>query len=48
MCFIVIDNEVKSLELDNDDLLDDEIDENTTGKVNHSPRSKSKNSRYIL
>ena len=27
MCFMAIDSEVKSLELDNDDLLDDEIDE---------------------
>ena len=27
MCFMAIDNEVKSLELDDDDLLDDEIDE---------------------
>ena len=27
MCFIAIDNEINSLELDNDDLLHDEIDE---------------------
>ena len=27
MCFMPTDNEVKSLELDNDDLFDDEIDE---------------------
>ena len=27
MCFMAIDSEVKSLELDNDDLLNDEIDE---------------------
>ena len=27
MCFMAIDSEEKSLELDNDDLLDDEIDE---------------------
>ena len=35
MCFMATDSEVKSLELDNDDLLHDEIDEKPVGNNAH-------------